>query len=45
MSEPADRVRELLERLVSEIGVDATVEVDEDEEGLTAEFVGDDLGS
>jgi spoIIIJ-associated protein len=44
MSEPADRLRELLERLASEIGVDATVEVDEDADGLTGRFVGDDLG-
>jgi len=44
MSEPADRLRELLERLVSEIGVDATIEVDEDADGLTGRFVGDDLG-
>jgi spoIIIJ-associated protein len=44
MSEPADRIRELLERLASEIGVDATVEVDEDADGLTGRFVGDDLG-
>ena len=44
MSEPADRLRELLERLASEIGVDATVEVDEAPDGLTGRFVGDDLG-
>jgi len=44
MSEPADRLRELLERLVSEIGVAATIEVDEDADGLTGRFVGDDLG-
>ena len=44
MSEPADRLRELLERIVSEIGVDATIEVDEDADGLTGRFVGDDLG-
>jgi len=44
MSEPADRLRELLERLVSEIGVDASIEVDEDADGLTGRFVGDDLG-
>jgi spoIIIJ-associated protein len=44
MSEPADRLRELLERLVSEFDVDATVEVDEDADGLSGRFVGDDLG-
>lgn len=44
MSEPADRLRELLERLASEIGVEATVEVEEDPDGLTGRFIGDDLG-
>jgi spoIIIJ-associated protein len=44
MSEPADRLRELLERLASEIGIDGTVEVDEDADGLTGRFVGEDLG-
>ena len=44
MSEPADRLRDLLERLASEIGVEATVEVEEDPEGLTGRFVGEDLG-
>jgi spoIIIJ-associated protein len=37
-------VRELLERIATEIGVDAGVEVREDAEGVTAEFVGQDLG-
>lgn len=44
ISEAASRVRELLERLVSEVGVDAYVRVDEDPDGITGEFVGDDLG-
>lgn len=44
VSEAAQRVRELMERLVSEFGVDATVEVREDDEGVTAELHGDDLG-
>jgi spoIIIJ-associated protein len=44
MSEPADRLRELLERLAPEIGVEATVEIDEDADGLTGRFIGDDLG-
>ena len=44
MSEPAARVRELMEKLVEEFGVDATVEVHEDAEGLSGEFLGDDLG-
>jgi spoIIIJ-associated protein len=43
-SEAASRVRELLERLVSEIGIDATVRVREDPDAVTGEFVGDDLG-
>jgi spoIIIJ-associated protein len=44
ISEAASRVRELLERLATEAGVDASVRVDEDPEGITGEFVGDDLG-
>jgi spoIIIJ-associated protein len=43
-SEAASRVRELLERLVSEIGVDATVRIREDQDAVTGEFVGDELG-
>jgi spoIIIJ-associated protein len=39
-----ERVRELLERLADEIGVDADVQVHEDDDGVTAEYVGDDLG-
>lgn len=44
LSDPADRVRELMERISSEAGVDASVEVNEDDDGVTAEFVGEDLG-
>ena len=44
MSEPALRVRELMERVVAEFGVDAIVEVREDEDGVVGEFRGDDLG-
>jgi spoIIIJ-associated protein len=44
MSEAASRVRELLERIASEAGVDAAVEVREDDHGLFGEFVGQDLG-
>ncbi len=44
MSEPATRVRELMEKLVEEFGVEATVEVQEDAEGLSGEFHGEDLG-
>jgi spoIIIJ-associated protein len=39
-----ERVRELLERLADDIGVEAEVRVQEDDEGVTAEYVGDDLG-
>jgi spoIIIJ-associated protein len=44
VSEGAARVRDLMERLVSEIGVEATVEVHEDEDGVSGQFIGDDLG-
>jgi len=37
-------VRELLEKIAEGIGVDATVRVEEDGDGVAAEFVGDDLG-
>jgi spoIIIJ-associated protein len=37
-------VQEVLERIADGIGVDATVELSEDGDGLTAEFVGQDLG-
>jgi spoIIIJ-associated protein len=43
-SEAAARVSELLERLVQEFGVSATVRVSEDEDRLIGEFVGEDLG-
>jgi spoIIIJ-associated protein len=42
--EASDRLRDLLERIVAETGVAASVSVEEESEGLTAEFVGDDLG-
>ena len=44
MTEAASRVQELLERIAADSGVDAEVFVHEDEEGVTGEFVGDDLG-
>ncbi len=44
LSDPAERVREVMERIASEAGVDASVQVNEDDDGVTAEFVGDDLG-
>jgi spoIIIJ-associated protein len=40
----SQRVRDLMEKLVDEFGVEATVEVREDDEGVRAEFRGDDLG-
>jgi spoIIIJ-associated protein len=42
--DPAARVREMLERIASAAGVEATVEVREQEDGLHAEYIGDDLG-
>lgn len=45
-SEPgqAGQVRELLERVVEETGTNATVRIDDGEDGVTAELVGSDLG-
>lgn len=37
-------VRELLERIAAGVGMDARVELEEDAEGVSAEFVGEDLG-
>jgi spoIIIJ-associated protein len=37
-------VRELLEQIASGIGIDASVNVTEESDGVTAEFVGEDLG-
>jgi spoIIIJ-associated protein len=39
----ADRVRDMLERIADAAGVDADVEIHEGHDGLTAEYVGDDL--
>lgn len=41
---PVSCVRELLEQIATGVGVDASVRVAEDPDGVTAEFVGDDLG-
>jgi spoIIIJ-associated protein len=38
------RVRNLLERIADDAGVDADVRIHEDDEGVSAEYVGDDLG-
>jgi spoIIIJ-associated protein len=37
-------VQEVLERIASGVGVEASVRLNEDSEGITAEFVGEDLG-
>jgi spoIIIJ-associated protein len=44
MSEAADRVRDLMERLAGEFGVETEVEVEDDGETVTGRFLGDDLG-
>ena len=44
MSEAGSRVRELLERIAGEAGVEASVEVREDPEELNAEYQGEELG-
>jgi spoIIIJ-associated protein len=44
VSEPASRVRELMERVLDDVGVEATIEVHEDAEGVEGRFVGEDLG-
>jgi spoIIIJ-associated protein len=41
---PAERVRELMERIADAAGVDADVEVHEDTDGLHGEYVGHELG-
>ncbi len=43
-SEPADRVRQMLERIVEAVGVPAEITVTEDASGLQANLEGDDLG-
>ena len=45
MSEAAERVRDLLERILDEADIDADVEVSEDGETITGAMEGDDLGS
>ncbi|MHB8693701.1 MAG: RNA-binding cell elongation regulator Jag/EloR [Solirubrobacteraceae bacterium] len=44
LSEAGERVLEFLERITTEFGLDATVEVHEDDETVSGEFVGDELG-
>jgi spoIIIJ-associated protein len=43
-SDPVARVRDLLERLVEAIGVEATVAVREEDDGVHGELMGDELG-
>jgi spoIIIJ-associated protein len=42
--EPASRVREILERVVDELGLEASVEVDEGEEEIVGRIEGEDVG-
>jgi spoIIIJ-associated protein len=42
--DPAERVRALVERVVEELELDATVTVEEDEGAITARVEGEDLG-
>ena len=44
VNDASARVRELLERVASAAGVDAEIEVHEDQDGVVAEYLGDDLG-
>jgi spoIIIJ-associated protein len=44
LSEAALRVQDLMERVAAKAGVDAAVEVREDAEGVTGQYVGEDLG-
>jgi spoIIIJ-associated protein len=44
LTEAGSRVQELLERIADASGVEAQVRVREDGDGITGEFVGDDLG-
>jgi spoIIIJ-associated protein len=44
MSEAADRVRDLMERLAGEFGVETSIEVEDDGETVTGRFIGEDLG-
>jgi spoIIIJ-associated protein len=41
---PAECVQEVLARIATGIGVEADIRLSEDEEGMTAEFIGEDLG-
>ena len=43
-SEAAERVEDLLERILDAVGVEADIEIAEDEHAVTASLTGDDLG-
>jgi spoIIIJ-associated protein len=43
-AEPAERVRAIVERVLETLDLDANVEVDEDDEAITARVEGEDLG-
>jgi spoIIIJ-associated protein len=43
-AEPAERVRAIVERVLEALELDANVEVDEDDEAITARVEGEDLG-
>jgi spoIIIJ-associated protein len=43
-AEPAERVRAIVERVVESLGLDASIEVSEDEAAITARVEGEDLG-
>jgi spoIIIJ-associated protein len=43
-SEAAGRVRELLDHVLDAVGVDAAIEISEDDDELTANLLGEDLG-
>jgi spoIIIJ-associated protein len=42
--EPVERVRAILERVVAELGIGASVEVDEDADEIVGQVQGDDVG-
>jgi len=44
LAEAADCVREVLERVVEGVGVPAQVRIEQNQDGVTGEFLGDDLG-
>ena len=44
MDEEVARVQDVLQRIADAAGVEATVEVREDSDGVTAEYIGEDLG-